>query len=123
MANVRQRIEWIDEPIIIETDTDGNYPPIAEATINSSNDVMIVVKDMEADTFCHAKVVVRASPDVVQLLSIKLFMLLSVNPESKPNEWIPISPIYASPNPSGIIRNVKRVCSLTDTRCTTSLAF
>ena len=39
-------------------------PPIAETTINSSNDVMIVVKEMEADAFCHVIVVVSASPDV-----------------------------------------------------------
>ena len=112
MANARLRIEWIDEPIIIETDTDGNYsgvlvknidrllayhrgeqeitydvvsfsPPIAESTINSSNDVMIVVKEMEADTFFHAKVVVRASPDVGAAPVDKTFYATFRNPRDK----------------------------------------
>ena len=93
MANARQRIEWIDEPIIIETDTDGNYsgvlvknidrllawprgedikityyverilPPVDHAWINDALDLMIVVKDMEADSF-QTQIVVSASADV-----------------------------------------------------------
>ena len=93
MGKVRQGIEWIDEPIIIETDTDGNYsgvlvknidrllawprgedikityyverilPPVDHAWINEALDLMIVVKDMEADSF-QTHLVVSASADV-----------------------------------------------------------
>ena len=88
-----QGIEWTDEPIIIKTDTDGNYsgvlvkdidrllawprgedikityyverifPPVDHAWINEALDLMIVVKDMEADTF-QTQIVVSASADV-----------------------------------------------------------
>lgn len=93
MANVKHGIEWIDEPIIIETDTDGNYsgvlvknidrllaysrgedikityyvervfPPVDHAWINEALDLMIVVKNMEADTF-QTSLVVSADADV-----------------------------------------------------------
>jgi hypothetical protein len=93
MAKVKQRIEWIDEPIIIETDTDGNYrgvlvknidrllawhrgenikityyverilPPVDHAWINEALDLMIVVKEMDADSF-QTTLVVSAYADV-----------------------------------------------------------
>ena len=94
MAKVRQRMEWIDEPIIIETDTDGNYSgvlvkkidrllarpraenikikyylssfsrPVDHAWINEALDLMVVVKNMEADS-SQTFIVVSADADIV----------------------------------------------------------
>ena len=96
-----QGIEWTDEPIIIKTDTDGNYsgvlvkdidrllawprgedvkityyvertlPPVDHAWINEALDLMIVVKDMEADSF-QTQIVVSASADVSAAASTRV---------------------------------------------------